>query len=75
MIEGFNKLLIKAQLEFLLRQKGCDASNRFDEEVLNDHEVEYSDDEMESKAKNKKANKERKQDLEDIEDEVRTEEK
>ncbi|EAR84734.1 Gar1/NAF1 RNA-binding region protein (macronuclear) [Tetrahymena thermophila SB210] len=75
MIEGYNKLLMKAQLEFLLRQKGCDASNRFDEEVLNDNEIEYSDDEMESKAKTKRNNKERKQDLEDVEEEVRNEEK
>ena len=60
MIENYNKLLMKAQLEFLLKQKGCDASNRFDEEVLNENEIEYSDDEMESKAKHKKSGRERK---------------
>lgn len=35
----------------MLKQKGCDASNRFDEEVLNENEIEYSDDEKEEQAK------------------------
>jgi len=51
MIEGFNKILMKAQLEFMMKQKGCDASNRFDEEVLMDNEREFSDDELESRSK------------------------
>lgn len=60
MIEGFNKILIQAHLEFLLKQKGCDASNRFDEEIANQHELDFSDDEAESRLKNKKAAKDRK---------------
>lgn len=50
-IEGTNKLLDKNQINQMLRQKGCDASNRFDEEVLNENEIEYSDDEKEEQAK------------------------
>ncbi|CAD8148283.1 unnamed protein product [Paramecium octaurelia] len=41
----------------LLNKKGCDASNQFDEEVLNDCDVEYSDDEIEAVSK-RRGNKE-----------------
>ncbi|CAD8059339.1 unnamed protein product [Paramecium primaurelia] len=41
----------------LLNKKGCDASNQFDEEVINEHDVEYSDDEIEAVSK-KRGNKE-----------------
>lgn len=30
-----------------MKLKGCDASNRFDEEVVNDNEKDFSDDEAE----------------------------
>ncbi|CAK92986.1 unnamed protein product (macronuclear) [Paramecium tetraurelia] len=40
-----------------INKKGCDASNQFDEEVLNDCDVEYSDDEIEAVSK-KRGNKE-----------------
>jgi H/ACA ribonucleoprotein complex non-core subunit NAF1 len=36
-----------------MKKKGCDASNKFDEEVNNENEEEFSDDEQESKSKSK----------------------
>lgn len=30
-----------------MKNKGCDASNRYDEEVLNENEKDFSDDEKE----------------------------
>ncbi|CAK73593.1 unnamed protein product (macronuclear) [Paramecium tetraurelia] len=38
-------------------KKGCDASNQFDEEVVNEGDIEYSDDEIEAFSK-KRGNKE-----------------
>ncbi|CAD8068831.1 unnamed protein product [Paramecium sonneborni] len=37
----------------LLNKKGCDASNQFDEEILNDQDVQFSDDEIEAMSKRK----------------------
>ncbi|KAG7343931.1 Gar1/Naf1 RNA binding region-containing protein [Nitzschia inconspicua] len=37
--------------------KGCDASNLFDEEVVNSNEIYYSDDEQEREAKNRQKGK------------------
>ena len=55
------KILPQAQIEILKKKKGCDASNKYDEEVLEKNEMEFSDDEQEEvfkqKAKKKKKNK------------------
>lgn len=42
--------LIMAKLEDLMKKRGCDASNIYDEEVLPSH-LDYSDDEEESRVK------------------------
>jgi rRNA processing protein Gar1 len=41
--------------------KGCDASNLYDEEVMNSNEMYYSDDEKEREAKNKRKGSRRKE--------------
>lgn len=45
--------LINNRLDELMSQKGCDASNQFDEECM-EHEREFSDDEAEKEFKRKK---------------------
>lgn len=54
----FSKILPQSQIEALKRKKGCDASNRFDEESIQPEEVEFSDDEREEEfSRNKRAPK------------------
>lgn len=55
--------IINNKLDHILKQKGCDASNQFDEELA-EHEREYSDDEIEKEQKRIKKLKKR-GDLED----------
>lgn len=45
--------LINSRLDDLIRNKGCDASNMFDEEVMHT-EQDFSDDEAETDAKRKR---------------------
>jgi len=42
-----SKVLPPMQIEIMKSRRGCDASNRFDEEALYEEEVEFSDDEKE----------------------------
>ena len=56
--------MINARLDDLLKQKGCDASNMFDEEIpVSDQE--FSDDEAEKEAKKLKKMKKHGQNLEE----------
>ena len=51
--------VINANLPDIMKKKGCDASNIFDEELA-EHEREFSDDEKEREYKKAKKNKKRK---------------
>ena len=55
--------LIDTGLVLRTSGKGCDASNRYDEEILDSSEAYYSDDEKEREAKNKKKGGTRKKTL------------
>ena len=55
------KLLLPKQIKELMSKKGCDASNRFDEEILNFEEIEFSDDEKEEEYRHLKNEKKSKQ--------------
>ena len=50
------KVLLQSSINEIKKKIGCDASNMFDEEI-NEKELEYSDDEKETKLKNKKKKK------------------
>lgn len=52
-VGGSCKIILKAKIEQLKNLKGCDASNKFDEEV-DAKEMEFSDDEQEMGRKGKK---------------------
>lgn len=48
------KIILQSSINEIKKKTGCDASNMFDEEICNVNEMEFSDDEMEARAKNKK---------------------
>lgn len=56
--------VITSQIPVLLKKKGCDASNLYDEEIL-EKEQEFSDDEKEKEHKKAKKNAKKMKYLED----------
>jgi len=56
-LEAKKNVLPKKEIEKMKAMKGCDASNKFDEEISNDNEAEFSNDETESRIKSCKKRK------------------
>ena len=53
------KIILQSSINEIKRKIGCDASNMIDEEICNEKEMDFSDDEKETKLKNRKKQKDK----------------